>query len=284
MPKKSDKTSKNNNTKTKPKVVKKMKTELKISEVQPKTEKQQICFENFYKNKNLCLHGMAGTGKTFMAMYLSLNEILSKKSKARRIIIIRSVVPTRDIGFLPGNIEEKTNVYEMPYDNICTELFVNRDAYTELKLDGKIEFATTSFVRGLTFENAIVIVDECQNMNFHELDSIITRSGNNCRIFFCGDFNQSDLGKKTGIKDFMDILYKMKSFSLVEFDQNDIVRSGLVREYILAKNDLPDDYVGFWEDNSHYYEAFEEYEDDFDDLDNEESEEADSFLDKLKVF
>ena len=284
MPKKSDKTNKNNNTKTKSRVVKKMKTELKISEVQPKTEKQQICFENFYKNKNLCLHGMAGTGKTFMAMYLSLNEILSKKSKARRIIVIRSVVPTRDIGFLPGNIEEKTNVYEMPYDNICTELFVNRDAYTELKLDGKIEFATTSFVRGLTFENAIVIIDECQNMNFHELDSIITRSGNNCRLFFCGDFNQSDLGKKSGIKDFMEILHKMKSFRLIEFDQNDIVRSGLVREYILAKNDLPDDYTGFWEDNSHYSEAFEEYGDDFDDFDEEESQEDSSFLDKLKVF
>ena len=117
-------------------------------------------------------------------------------------------------------------------------------------------------------------------MTFHELDSIITRSGNNCRLFFCGDFNQSDLGKKTGIKDFMDILYKMKSFSLIEFDQNDIVRSGLVREYILAKNDLPDDYVGFWEDNSHYY-------DDFDDLeDSEDIEEKDneSFLDRLKVF
>ena len=116
MPKKSEKTSKKNNNK--PQVIKKMPSELKLSQIQPKTEKQQICFEKFSRNKNFCLHGMAGTGKTFMAMYLSLNEMLSGKSKARRIIIIRSVVPTRDIGFLPGNIEEKTNVYEMPYSNI----------------------------------------------------------------------------------------------------------------------------------------------------------------------
>ncbi len=230
------------------------KMELNLINIQPKTEKQQICFEQYHKGKNFCLHGMAGTGKTFMALYLSLEDILSKNSKARRIIIIRSVVPTRDIGFLPGNIDEKTNVYEMPYTNICTELFFNKNSYEDLKMAGKIEFATTSFVRGLTFENAIIVVDECQNMTFHELDSIITRAGNNCRLFFCGDFNQSDLGHKTGINEFMNILKKMKSFNLIEFDQNDIVRSGLVREYILAKNNLPDNYVEFWQESEYVTE------------------------------
>jgi len=264
-------------SKSKPIIKEKPKMELKITDVQPKTEKQQITFEHYHKGKNFCLHGMAGTGKTFMAMYLSLNEILSKNSKARRIIVIRSVVPTRDIGFLPGSIEEKTNVYEMPYSNICTELFINKNSYQDLKESGKIEFATTSFVRGLTFENAIVIVDECQNMTFHELDSIITRSGNNCRLLFCGDFNQSDLGKKSGITEFMDILYKMRSFCMIEFDQDDIVRSGLVREYILAKNDLPDEYTEFWRDNTeHYQEKFEE--------EQIEEEVSEGFLDNLKMF
>ena len=253
--------------KTPTKEVKKM-TELRLLEIEPKTEKQQICFEQFSRNKNFCLHGMAGTGKTFIAMYLSLNEILSKSSKARRIIIIRSVVPTRDIGFLPGSIDEKTNVYELPYTNICGELFFDKNSYDDLKMAGKIEFATTSFVRGLTFENAIIIVDECQNMTFHELDSIITRAGNNCRLFFCGDFNQSDLGRKSGIVEFMDILYKMKSFCMIEFDQDDIVRSGLVREYILAKNDLPDDYVEFWRDNTDYYDKPEDDEEDGFRIDN----------------
>ena len=272
MPKKAKTTIK---TKTTPR--EKPKMDLRLSDIHPKTEKQQITFEQYHKGRNFCLHGMAGTGKTFMAMYLSLNEILSKNSKARRIIIIRSVVPTRDIGFLPGNIEEKTNVYEMPYSNICTELFINKNAYEDLKESGKIEFATTSFVRGLTFENAIVIIDECQNMTFHELDSIITRSGNNCRLLFCGDFNQSDLGRKSGITEFMDILYKMKSFCMIEFDQNDIVRSGLVREYILAKNDLPDEYTEFWRDNTeHYEEQFEEYQ--------EQGQESEGFLDKIKLF
>ena len=262
-------------TKTTPR--EKPKMDLRLSDIHPKTEKQQITFEHYHKGKNFCLHGMAGTGKTFMAMYLSLNEILSKNSKARRIIIIRSVVPTRDIGFLPGSIEEKTNVYEMPYSNICTELFINKNAYEDLKDAGKIEFATTSFVRGLTFENAIVIIDECQNMTFHELDSIITRSGNNCRLLFCGDFNQSDLGRKSGITEFMDILYKMKSFCMIEFDQNDIVRSGLVREYILAKNDLPDEYTEFWRDNTkHYEEQFEE--------EHEHEQKSEGFLDKINLF
>lgn len=264
-------------SKSKSIIKEKPKMELKISDVQPKTEKQQITFEHYHKGRNFCLHGMAGTGKTFMAMYLSLNEILSKNSKARRIIIIRSVVPTRDIGFLPGSIEEKTNVYEMPYSNICTELFINKNAYEDLKDAGKVEFATTSFVRGLTFENAIVIIDECQNMTFHELDSIITRSGNNCRLLFCGDFNQSDLGRKSGITEFMDILYKMKSFCMIEFDQDDIVRSGLVREYILAKNDLPDEYTEFWRDSTdHYQEQFEEQK--------KEEEKTEGFLENLKLF
>lgn len=267
MPKKTEKVVKSPN-----KEIKKM-SELKLLEIEPKTEKQQICFEQFSKNKNFCLHGMAGTGKTFMAMYLSLNEVLSKESKARRIIIIRSVVPTRDIGFLPGNIDEKTNVYELPYTNICGELFFDKNSYDDLKMAGKIEFATTSFVRGLTFENAIIIVDECQNMTFHELDSIITRAGNNCRLFFCGDFNQSDLGGKSGIKEFMSILKKMKSFSLIEFDQNDIVRSGLVREYILAKNNLPDDYVEFWQGADYKYL-----------IDDDEDEIFSEFSDNIKVY
>jgi phosphate starvation-inducible protein PhoH len=154
---------------------------------------------------------------------------------------MRSVVPTRDIGFLPGNAKEKSKVYEGPYYAICNELFGRGDAYDILKNKNTIEFMTTSFIRGITLNNAIVIVDEVNNMTFHELDSIITRLGKNCRIMFCGDFRQSDLPKqaeRNGLLDFMDILERMKSFTHVEFQQEDIVRSGLVKQYIIAKDKL----------------------------------------------
>lgn len=212
----------------------------KLKHCSPLTENQQLTFDAFERGDNLVLHGLAGTGKTFISMYLGLREVL-EGNKYHQVIVMRSVVPTRDIGFLPGNAKEKSKVYEGPYYAICNELFGRGDAYDILKNKNTIEFMTTSFIRGITLNNAIVIVDEVNNMTFHELDSIITRLGKNCRIMFCGDFRQSDLPKqaeRNGLLDFMDILERMKSFTHVEFQQEDIVRSGLVKQYIIAKDKL----------------------------------------------
>ena len=155
-----------------------------------------------------------------------------------KVVIVRSVVPTRDMGFLPGNQKEKARVYEAPYYSICSELFNRGDAYDIIKNKGYVEFISTSYVRGTTLSDCIVIVDECQNLNFHELDSIITRAGENCRIIFCGDFRQSDLireSEKKGINSFINVVNNMRSFDLIEFNESDIVRSDLVKEYILSK-------------------------------------------------
>lgn len=212
----------------------------KLKYCSPLTENQKLTFDAFERGDNLVLHGLAGTGKTFISMYLGLREVL-EGNKYNQVIVMRSVVPTRDIGFLPGNAKEKSKVYEGPYYAICNELFGRGDAYDILKNKNTIEFMTTSFIRGITLNNAIVIVDEVNNMTFHELDSIITRLGKNCRIMFCGDFRQSDLPKqaeRNGLLDFMDILERMKSFTHVEFQQEDIVRSGLVKQYIIAKDKL----------------------------------------------
>jgi phosphate starvation-inducible PhoH-like protein len=210
---------------------------MQLPKINPLTSGQARTFQAFDDGKNLILHGVAGTGKTFMSVYLALRAVLDGDAP-KPVVIIRSVVPTRDMGFLPGTQKEKSAVYEEPYSAICNELFKKPGAYDTLKRDGTIQFATTSFLRGLTFRDNIVIVDECQNMTFHELDSVITRMGTGCRVIFCGDFRQSDLWRndeREGLHTFMSVIKHIRSFARVEFTKDDIVRSDLVREYIEAK-------------------------------------------------
>jgi phosphate starvation-inducible protein PhoH len=211
--------------------------------IQPLTENQKLVFRNYQQGKNLMLHGLAGTGKSFLAIYLSLNEIINtSESVYKKLLIVRSAVATRELGHMPGKLKDKAGVYEAPYYTICNKMYNRGDAYDYLKQKGLIEFTTTSFIRGLTWENCIVIVDEMENLNLHELDSVITRVGMNCKIIFCGDFSQTDFTKeheKKGLPTFMTIIERMKSFGIVEFDsENDIVRSGLAREYIIQKRRL----------------------------------------------
>ncbi len=218
------------------------KLNFKLRHFDPLTQNQKHAFDSFKNDKNLMLHGIAGTGKSFMAMYLSLKQILGdQESPYKRIVIVRTVVPTRDMGFLPGNTKEKTKVYEAPYYAICTELFGRGDSYEYLKSKNLIEFISTSFIRGITLNDCIVIVDEMQNATLHELDSVITRIGHNCKIIFCGDFRQSDFTReheKNGLTDFMRVVRSMRSFDLIEFEANDIVRSALVKEYIILKDKM----------------------------------------------
>ena len=205
---------------------------LELQQIEPLTKNQLKAFES---TKNLVLHGVAGTGKTFISCYLAFDDM--SKQDYEKLVIIRSAVSTRDIGFLPGSEKEKASVYEEPYKDICIELFQRGDAYEILKTKGLVHFMTTSFIRGVTLRNATILIDECQNMSFHELDSIITRVGQGCRVIFCGDFRQADL-RTNGLKDFIRILKVMESFDLVDFEIDDIVRSDFVKAYITAKTDL----------------------------------------------
>jgi len=208
----------------------------------PITENQKIAFDAWEDNDNLVLAGTAGTGKTFIALYMALEELLDpKESFFRRIVIIRSVVPTRDIGFLPGTVDEKKDMYNIPYKNICAELFGDVGAYNKLTTARQIDFESTSFIRGSTFDDSIIIVDEMQNLTFHELDTVITRVGRNSKIIFCGDYKQSDFkfqDEKDGLFKFIAILEQMKNFSVIQFGWDDIVRSGMVRDYIMTKEML----------------------------------------------
>ena len=215
-----------------------------LTDIQPLTDNQKLVFDAYENNKNLFLYGCAGTGKTFIAMYLALKEILSNKTAYEKLYVVRSLVPTREIGFLPGDHEDKAHLYQIPYQNMVKYMFKMPDdpafemLYDNLKAQETISFWSTSFLRGTTLDNAIVLVDECQNLNFHELDSIMTRVGNDSKIIFAGDIAQTDLVKtneKNGILDFMKILEIMDEFANIEFDVNDIVRSGLIRNYLITK-------------------------------------------------
>jgi phosphate starvation-inducible protein PhoH len=213
---------------------------LSLKHFEPLTPNQKLTYQNF-NNKNLMLHGMAGTGKSFISLYLSLKEVIKSESIYKKVVIVRSVVPTRDMGFLPGNNKEKAKVYEAPYYAICTELFGRGDAYELLKSRGLVDFISTSFIRGVTLNDCIIVVDEIANLTLHELDSVITRVGKNCKIIFSGDFSQSDFTReqdRNGLKDFMRIIERMKSFEFIEFNENDIVRSAMVKEYIISKHRL----------------------------------------------
>ncbi len=205
---------------------------LDLQEIEPLTKNQLKAFES---DKNMVLHGVAGTGKTFIACYFAFDDMI--KGQYDKLVVIRSAVPTRDIGFLPGSEKEKASVYEEPYKDICVELFQRGDAYQILKTKALVHFMTTSFIRGITLRNATIIIDECQNMSFHELDSIITRVGEGCRVIFCGDFRQADL-QKNGLRDFVRILKVTDMFDVIDFEINDIVRSKFVKEYITAKEQL----------------------------------------------
>ena len=218
-----------------------------LIDIDPLTENQKKFFDSYAEGKHLVAYGCAGTGKTFITLYNALCEVLDEKTLYERIYLVRSLVPTREIGFLPGTHEDKADIYQIPYKNMVKYMFqMPSDAdfemlYGNLKSQETIKFWSTSFIRGTTLDNAIIIVDEFANLNFHELDSIITRVGENSKIMFCGDATQSDLVKtneRNGIVDFMTVLRKMPSFDIIEFGIDDVIRSGLVKEYLIVKHEL----------------------------------------------
>ena len=218
-----------------------------LLDIKPLTPSQEKVFEAWEKQKNMFLFGAAGTGKSFVTMYLALRDILDEKTPYNKLYVVRSLVPTREIGFLPGDHEDKANLYQIPYKNMVRFMFEMPDdpsfemLYANLKAQDTVSFWSTSFIRGTTIDNSIVLVDESENLNFHELDSIITRLGVNSKIIFAGDAAQSDLVKaheKTGIMDFKKIIDDMDEFESIQFGIDDIVRSGLVKSYLISKMNL----------------------------------------------
>lgn len=214
----------------------------RLKRITPMTDTQTDVFEAYGEGYNLFLYGVAGTGKTYISTYLMLKEVLNPEKPYRKLVIVRSSVPSRDMGFMPGSLADKMSVYESPYISMFNGLFGRGDAYKIAVQKGFIEMTSTSFLRGMTFENCCVILDEAQNCTFEELDTLITRIGNNCRLILCGDLEQCDLYRNkydaTGLPKFIDIIQEINEFDFIEFQPEDIVRSPLVKSYLLAKRDI----------------------------------------------
>jgi predicted ribonuclease YlaK len=221
---------------------------LKIDDLktfQPLTDNQSDFFESYRRGDYfIALHGVAGTGKTFCALYKALEEVLDRSNPFNKIIVVRSAVQSREMGHLPGDVDEKMQIFQQPYVQICDTLFGRKDAYQRLVEQGRIEFISTSFIRGMSFDDAIIIVDEMQNMNFDEISTVMTRVGYRSKIIWCGDYRQTDLKRgndKTGIFKFLEIADRMKSHTRIEFTVDDIVRSSLVKDWIIAQLKYEDD-------------------------------------------
>ncbi len=245
MARKSPATSANTEPEIHPKTKQTVSNSLKVriddlKTFDPLTTNQKHFFDAYKRGDYfIALHGVAGTGKTFCALYKALEEVLDKSNPFNKIIIVRSAVPSREVGHLPGDLNEKTEIYRQPYQQICTTLFGRPDAYQRLEEQHHIEFISTSFIRGMSFDDAIIIVDEMQNLTYEEIDTVMTRVGYRSKIIWCGDYRQTDLNKKkndmSGILKFFDIAQHMSAFTRIEFTPDDIVRSSLVKDYILAK-------------------------------------------------
>jgi phosphate starvation-inducible PhoH-like protein len=211
----------------------------------PLTQNQKLFFDAYKRGDYfVALHGVAGTGKTFCALYKAIEEVMDKSNPFNKIIVVRSAVQSRDMGYLPGDVNEKMEIYQQPYRQICDTLFGRKDAWDRLEEQGYIQFISTSFIRGMSFDNAIIIVDEMQNLTYEEIDTVMTRVGHMSKIIWCGDYRQTDLNKKkndmSGILKFFDIAMHMSAFTRIEFTADDIVRSSLVKDYILAKMKFED--------------------------------------------
>ena len=218
------------------------KNDFNLMSISPQNPRQERAINSFYNDKNLLMHGYSGTGKTFLAVYLAVQDVLENNNHGcSKVLIVRSAVPSRDIGYMPGNLKEKAALYEAPYVDICSEIFNRGDAYGYLKSKDLLEFNTTSYLRGINLEDTIVIVDECQNLNGNELSTIITRLRESSRIIFCGDYRQSDLlreKERSHLYNFMDILKKMSYFDCIEYEKDDIVRSDMVKQFIILKEEM----------------------------------------------
>lgn len=204
----------------------------------PLTEKQKDSIYAFSSGKHLALLGSAGTGKTFLGIYLASSLMVDPDSQTDKIIVLRTAVQARDQGFVKGDPAEKMDPYSVPYKQAFTKIFGRANSFYDLIKAKKLVFDSTSFLRSVTFDNAVVIFDEAQNAEFREINTVITRLGQNSRLILIGDSLQDDLSKneESGLPKFSKIVtqHLPTDFHITTFTSEDIVRSDLVKRWVIG--------------------------------------------------
>ncbi len=210
------------------------------------TQSQAEGLRGWAEGDNVAFLGTAGTGKTLLASYCASSAVFNPDTEQDHIVIVRSAVQSRDLGFLPGTLIEKLAEYEQPYRDAFKDLFGRDATYDDMKAAKRITFLSTSFLRGVTFDNAVIILEEAQNMTFREIYTVMTRVGHRSRVIVTGDTRQCDFGERSretsGLHKFGRIAKELGNFAVVEFNRHDIVRSGFVKSWICATEDYERSY------------------------------------------
>jgi phosphate starvation-inducible PhoH-like protein len=201
----------------------------------PRNEAQERYLETIDDNIVTFGIGPAGTGKTYLAMFQALTYHWDKKSTdIKRIILTRPIVEAGErLGFLPGLLEDKMDPYMRPLYDSLYEMVGIQDGKSKVT-NGSIEIAPIAFMRGRTFKDAFVILDEAQNCTYEQLKMVLTRLGENTKLVISGDMSQSDLNGKSGLGRMVDAVEGTNNVGVTRFGSQDVVRSEIVRDILTS--------------------------------------------------
>lgn len=191
----------------------------------PQTPEQKEAAQLFRTHDLLFLLGCAGSGKTHCAISLALQSI--KQGHHKKLIFVRPLVEAGEkVGFLPGELNEKVQPYLGPLNHILSKVAFNIPK-------GIVEIQTLAFMRGLTFDDCVIVADESQNMSTSQLKLLLTRMGKNCKVLVCGDQDQSDIhGRGDDLLDVAEKLEDVQGVVIIDFYEDGILRHPLVREVV----------------------------------------------------
>lgn len=198
------------------------------NKLKPRTDNQKVYIRTIAENHITFCQGVAGSGKTHIAIGMALEYLL--ENKVKKIIITRPVVESGEkIGYLPGTAEEKLHPYLLPLLDEVNH-FISSSQYAGLKTNNKIEIVPLGLMRGRNFHDAFIVADECQNASYDQLKMLLTRLGNGSKMVLTGDVSQSDLNRhlQGGFYTMTNILNNVEGIGISYLDMTDIIRNPII--------------------------------------------------------